>query len=107
MGSMANGELRALRIEAHRYFDRIHQSGLLTKRDAYAWLANVVSAPMSHAHIGQLSDSYCKVVIEESKQFLWNNQDRLKKSNYPIEELFPDDSGGECYATGRYTKTAS
>lgn len=106
IGSMANGELRALRIKAHRYFDCIHQSGLLTKRDAYAWLANAISAPMSHAHIGQLSEYYCRVVIEESKQFLWNNRDRLARMNYSIAELLPDNAGGDFYATGQYAKAA-
>lgn len=80
LGSLANGELRALRQEAHRYFDRIHQSGLMSRREAYMWLANTVSAPMAHAHIGQLREHYCKVVIEESKRLLQNSKGQIQRT---------------------------
>ena len=96
VGTLANGELRALRREAHRYFDRIYQSGLMSKQEAYAWLAEIVSAPMKHAHIGQLREYYCKLVIEESKQFLESNSGRIKRI-----------SGGERDATEPRTATIS
>ncbi len=73
-GSLANGDLRALRIEAHRCFDQI----LMSRQDAYAWLANVLAAPMAHAHIGQLGEYGCKQVIEESKKFIENNRARIR-----------------------------
>jgi len=76
LGSMANGELRALRLEAHRAFDQIHRTGLMSKQDAYAWLSDILSAPMSHAHIGYLGEYYCKLVIKESKQFIDNHRRR-------------------------------
>lgn len=78
IGSMANGDLRALRREAHRCFDKIFETGLMSKQEAYAWLSGVLAAPMSHAHIGYLGEYYCRVVIDESKRFMINNQDRLK-----------------------------
>jgi len=95
LGSLANGELRALRIEAHRYFDRIHQTGLMSKQDAYAWLATIVAAPMSYAHIGQLSEYYCRVVIEESKRFLKNNEERIARKNSETRTRLPMAVGGE------------
>jgi len=79
LGSMANGDLRALRCEAHRHFDRIHQTGLMSKQDAYAWLSGILASPMSRAHIGCLSEYYCQIVIDESKRFLNNNQQRLHR----------------------------
>ncbi len=79
-GSMANGNLRALRIEAHRCFDQIHKAGLMSRQDAYSWLADVVAAPMAHAHIGQLGEYSCKLVIAESKKFLENNKARIRAS---------------------------
>lgn len=89
LGSMANGELRALRREAHRYFDRIHQTGLMSKQEAYAWLANVIAAPMSYAHIGHLSEYYCKVVIDESKRFMENNRERIARNNTGVRIRLP------------------
>lgn len=99
LGSLANGELRALRRETHRYFDRIHQSGLMSKQDAYAWLASILAAPMSHAHIGQLSEYYCKVVIDESKHFMENNKERIERKNPGIRTRISIAVGGELYAS--------
>ena len=70
VGSMANGELRALRRDAHRHFDLLHQTGLMSKGEAYVWLAGMLQAPMSQAHIGYLGAYYCKQVIDESSKML-------------------------------------
>ncbi len=70
MGELAGPELRRLRRAAHVSFNRIYESGLMTKQDAYRWLANVVQAPMAHAHIGHLGEYYCRVVIQESEKLL-------------------------------------
>ena len=72
IGSMANGSLRALRSEAHKHFDLLFQAGLMTRNEAYIWLAAKLQAPLSKAHIGHLSEYYCKQVIEESKKMLEN-----------------------------------
>lgn len=76
VGSLANHELRTLRRTAHHYFDQLHQSGYMSKQDAYQWLADIISAPLSEAHIGHLGEYYCKRVIEESRKIL----DRSKRS---------------------------
>ena len=76
VGTMANGELRALRDKAHKQFDKLHQKGLMSKDGAYRWLAGVLQAPQSEAHIGHLNDYYCKKVIEESKKVLDRYQSR-------------------------------
>lgn len=70
VGSLADHNLRALRKEAHRYFNRLYESGLMDKQDAYQWLADIISAPMSEAHIGHLGEYYCRQVIQESKKLL-------------------------------------
>ena len=35
VGSLANHELRSLRRTAHHYFDQLHESGFMSKQDAY------------------------------------------------------------------------
>lgn len=70
MGTLANGELRALRMEAHRHFNQLYMSGIMSKQDAYQWLSAVLAAPMSQTHIGYLGEYYCRLVIEESKKVL-------------------------------------
>ena len=70
MGSLAGPELRRLRYEAHRQFNKIYECGLMSKQEAYRWLAGVVQAPMRHAHIGHLNDYYCREVIRKSRELL-------------------------------------
>lgn len=75
VGSLANHELRALRRSAHHYFDQLYECGYMSKQDAYQWLADLIMAPLSEAHIGYLGEYYCKKVIEESRKLLeWHRQ---------------------------------
>lgn len=76
VGSLANHELRTLRRTAHQYFDQLYLSGMMSKQDAYQWLADLLSAPLSKAHIGYLGEYYCKVVIEESRKMLQKRGNR-------------------------------
>lgn len=74
MGALAWPELRRLRRAAHVSFNRLYESGLMTKREAYRWLAGIVQAPKAYAHIGYLGEYYCRVVIEESEKLLARNK---------------------------------
>ena len=78
VGSLANHELRSLRRTAHHYFDQLYISGYMSKQDAYQWLADIICAPLSEAHIGHLGEYYCKLVIEESRKLLDRSQ-RIKQ----------------------------
>lgn len=82
VGSMANQELRNLRKTAHHYFDQLYKSGYMTKDDAYYWLSSIIDAPMSKAHIGYLSEYYCKEVIEKSKEYLEVCRNKRKKADF-------------------------
>ena len=77
LGTMANGKLRTLRREAHHYFDQLYKRGIMSKDEAYLWMADILAVPMSRAHIGMMGEYYCSVVIEESKKLL---QHYLEKS---------------------------
>ena len=70
VGTMANHDLRALRNTAQHFFDQLYKTGIMTKESAYQWLANIIQAPLSEAHIGYLGEYYCKQVIEESRKLL-------------------------------------
>ena len=87
VGTMANRELRSLRNEAHRNFDQLHKQGLMSKEDAYHWLASILAAPLGQAHIGYLGEYYCKQVIDESQKVLnlqknRNRRDAPETDNY-------------------------
>ena len=70
VGTLANRELRTLRNQAHHYFDQLYLSGLMSKQDAYLWLAGLLQVPLSKAYIGFLGEYYCNEVIAESKKLL-------------------------------------
>lgn len=70
VGTPANRELRALRNEAHHYFDQLYHRGIMSKQEAYRWLASLLQAPLSQAHIGYLGEYYCREVIRESQELL-------------------------------------
>jgi hypothetical protein len=73
-GTLANGDLRALRREAHRHFDRLHKTGVMSRKEAYEWLAAMLRAPLSQTHIGYLGEYYCRRVIEESRRIMENRR---------------------------------
>ena len=82
VGSMANHELRTLRRTAHHYFDQLYESGYMSKQDAYQWLADLIVAPLSEAHIGYLGEYYCKQVIEESRKLLEQQKAKTRGRYY-------------------------
>ena len=70
MGSLANGRLRAMRTEAHRYFNQLYTKGIMTRSEAYRWLSTVIGLPLAKAHIGDMGEYYCDLVIQESQKLL-------------------------------------
>ncbi len=70
MGSLANGRLRAMRTQAHRSFDQLHKSGIMTRSEAYQWLSVTTGLPMNKTHIGDMGEYYCQLVIQESDKLL-------------------------------------
>lgn len=92
VGSLADHRLRKLRKEAHDSFNRLYLTGAMTKDQAYAWLAAMIQAPRSQAHIGYLREYYCEQVIEQSKAILANRQ----QAKYGTTRTRPQlDFGGE------------
>jgi len=73
-GMMANGDLRNLRIRAHRKFDQIWQSGIMSRDTAYRWLADIFCVGLGDAHIGMFGEYKCKRVIEECDRVLDRHQ---------------------------------
>ena len=54
-GTLADGDLRNLRIRAHRMFDMIWKNGILTRKNAYRWIQDKFSLRSDQAHIGNFS----------------------------------------------------
>jgi hypothetical protein len=62
--SAAKGsELAKARIEAHRSFDVLWRFDLMTRREAYAWLAEKMGLAIGDCHIGMFDLSQCQQAI--------------------------------------------
>lgn len=83
LGTMANRELRALRAEAHRKFNKLYLQNYMSKAEAYAWLSSILGVPKTRAHIGLLGVLGCNLVIKEAeKQLTWYQEHReITKTN--------------------------
>lgn len=70
MGPLANGDLRHLRIRAHRAFDQVWRSGVMPRETAYRWMADFFCIPLRDAHIGHFSEYRCQQLIEKCEDLL-------------------------------------
>lgn len=64
LGTLANKELRKIRMATHRAFDPIWKRGSMKRRAAYIWLAEKLGIRLSICHIGLFDQALCKKVLE-------------------------------------------
>lgn len=74
MGSLANGDLRNKRIQAHKVFDRLWQNGIMEKWQAYQWMQAKFGLSSEQAHIAKFSEYMCDQLIRICEQALENNR---------------------------------
>ncbi len=72
MGTLANGDLRNKRIQAHRAFDRLWKSGRMKKWQAYKWMQGKLDLSPEEAHIGKFGDYMCDRLIIACNQAHFN-----------------------------------
>ena len=73
MGTLANRSLRIKRMEAHKVFNRLWESGMMSRTAAYHWLQVQMGLPPEEAHIAKFSEWRCEQVIRLCRQFLTPN----------------------------------
>jgi len=61
---LANRELRRKRQKAHRWFDKLWHSGLMTRTESYEWLAKEMDMKRSDVHISNFDIGVCNAVIQ-------------------------------------------
>lgn len=72
MGTLANGNLRHKRIEAHKVFEQMWRSGIMTKWQAYKWMQGKFALSEKQAHIGMFSEYMCDQLIDACNQVYKN-----------------------------------
>jgi len=61
-GTLANRPLRVARMAAHKAFDVTWKTGLMSKIDAYKWLARSLGIARAKCHIGMFDVDQCAAV---------------------------------------------
>ncbi len=59
LGRLANSELRSAKSEAHRYFDELWKSKLMSRKEAYRWLSGKLGIDREDCHIGMFDVDMC------------------------------------------------
>ena len=76
-GTLADPELRNKRIRAHRVFDQVWKSNLMTKKEAYRWMTYKMGITFDMGHIGNFSEYRCDELMRICKEVLSNNNIEL------------------------------
>lgn len=67
-GGLANAELRAARRRAHTAFDPLWETGMMTRAEAYDWLAQALGQ-QRRPHIGFMNVEDCNRVVDAVVRF--------------------------------------
>ena len=68
LGSLAKEELRVLRMKAHEIFDSLWRKWGITRREAYAYLQNLMDMTPEQAHIGRFNEHECQKLLKLLKE---------------------------------------
>jgi len=79
LGTPTNGAGRNARIKAHAAFDVLWKHGLMSRGEAYAWLAKEMGK--QEAHIGQMSEEECDLVIRFVDRYLINRVEESRRGS--------------------------
>jgi hypothetical protein len=63
LGTLANAELRAARMRAHRAFDPLWKGGTLTRKEAYAEMRRILNVTRAGAHVARLDLAQCEALV--------------------------------------------
>ena len=74
MGTLADGDLRNKRIMAHKAFNWLWESGLMTRTQAYKWMQAKLGMRSEHAHIAKFDHYMCDQLISICTQAKQNNR---------------------------------
>lgn len=64
LGTLANKELRLLRGQAHKVFDRLWKEGYKTRSQAYKWMSDELFLEPELCHIAMFGEELCEVIID-------------------------------------------
>ncbi len=79
LGRLAGKKTRQLRAKAHKEFDQLWRSGLMSRPKAYRWLAGRLGIEPSQCHMSQLPDDQLKLTAQICAEYLNENAEALQR----------------------------
>ena len=70
LGTVADYELRQLRIECHDLIDPLWKSRQIERRELYDKLSKFLQLPIEETHIGLFDKKTCKFLLKKKNKFL-------------------------------------
>ena len=70
LGNLADGELRAKRVDVHRLFDPLWKDKTMSRQAAYRWLSLQMGIKKKRCHIGLFTTELCDQAIAILKENL-------------------------------------
>lgn len=65
LGTLANKELRTLRMKCHEVFDPLWKSGRMSRSRAYRVLSDIMSMDVNRTHIGMFNIDQCRWMLRQ------------------------------------------
>lgn len=78
LGTMANKELRKMRMEVHKAFDSLWKGRwrrFPSRSEAYRWMREQMGLSYEDGHIGMFNVGQCERLVKLVKQFKANNKE--------------------------------
>lgn len=63
LGTLANRATRTARKRAHALFDPIWRKGVITRKEAYLWLAGILNVSAEQCHIARSGTEQCMQIV--------------------------------------------
>lgn len=82
-GTLANSDLRILRIKVHKKFDRLWKRGHITRTEAYKLLAEKLNISMKRCHIGMFDTEHCMRAIKVIRKI---NKKLNMPNSFPVTD---------------------
>jgi phage nucleotide-binding protein len=70
LGTLANKNLRDMRMRTHAAFDPLWKSKKMSRSKAYKWMAEVMELPGDKAHIGMFDENQCLELLRHLRENL-------------------------------------
>lgn len=80
LGRLANAELRRAKQMAHAAFDPIWRNKLMSRSEAYAWLADQMRLPTEACHIGMFTVQRCERAITLCRNYVASKRNAARHS---------------------------